>query len=64
MRQMGLTEYCQDIHQIDSARLIEQFQNLERERNAIRATIAEDVERSQALLEEQYDRLFGVGQGQ
>ena len=64
MRQMHLTEYCHDIHQIDAAQLIEQFQSLEQNRDAIRTTIAHGVEQAQASLDEQYAELFGVGNRQ
>ncbi len=53
MRQMDLTEYCHDIHQIDAARLIEQFQSLEQN-----VTRSEPRSRRRGtgagLLEEQY----------
>ncbi len=64
MRQMQLTEYCHDIHQIDAAQLIEQFQSLEQNRDAIRTTIAHGVKQAQASLDEQYAELFSVGNRQ
>ena len=30
--EVDLSEYCQDIHELDATRLLEQFQKLERER--------------------------------
>ena len=36
MRQMGLSDYCHDIHQMDADRLIGQFRKLEQEREAVK----------------------------
>jgi polysaccharide pyruvyl transferase WcaK-like protein len=58
MRQMKLSAYCHEIHEMDAARLIEQFQLLEQDEDAIRSTIADGVSRARAALDEQYDRLF------
>ena len=64
MRQMKLTEYCQDIHKIDAPWLIAQFERLERDREAIQLTVTQGVEQARAKLEEQYDRIFpGVSSG-
>ena len=60
MRQMGLSEYCHEIHQIDSDELIAQFSQLERNRDAVKRSIAAAVEWAQAALDDQYDALFGA----
>lgn len=61
MSHMGLSEYCQDIRRLDSRRLIEQFQTLERNRVPVEHAIGEKVEESRRALEEQYDLLFAHG---
>ena len=58
MRQMELSEYCHDIHGMDSARLIEQFELMEQNQDAIRTTIADGVSHARVALDEQYGRLF------
>lgn len=60
MRQMGLSEYCHEIHQIDADELIAQFCQLERNRDDVKRSIAAAVEWSQAALDDQYDALFGA----
>jgi polysaccharide pyruvyl transferase WcaK-like protein len=58
MEQMKLSEYCQDIHDIDVDRLVGQLQHLERNRDAVTQTIAEGVHAARAALDEQYELLF------
>ena len=60
MRQMNLAEYIHDIHEIDADRLIEQFQILERNAEAVGRTIAAGVSDARAALDEQYGRLFAA----
>jgi polysaccharide pyruvyl transferase WcaK-like protein/SAM-dependent methyltransferase len=59
MQQMGLSEYCHEIHRIDSDELIAQFQQLEHNRETVTRTIAAGVARARAALDEQYDVVFG-----
>jgi chemotaxis protein methyltransferase CheR len=59
MRQMKLSEYCHEIHQMDADRLIWQFCELEQNREAVKRTIAQGVDEARAALDEQYDFLFG-----
>ena len=58
MRQMKLSEYCHEIHQMDADRLIGQFRKLEQNREAVKRTIAQGVDEARAALDEQYDILF------
>jgi polysaccharide pyruvyl transferase WcaK-like protein len=58
MRQMKLSEYCHDIDNMDTNRLIVQFQKLEQNRQAVKRTIGHGVDEARAALDEQYDLLF------
>jgi polysaccharide pyruvyl transferase WcaK-like protein len=58
MSEMDLSDYCQDIDQLDSETLIEQFQELERNRNAVKRTIEQKVAETRRSLDEQYELLF------
>jgi polysaccharide pyruvyl transferase WcaK-like protein len=60
MRQMNLSEYCHGFHEIDAYRLIEQFEMLEQNAEAVQRTIATGVRDARAALDEQYDRLFAA----
>jgi chemotaxis methyl-accepting protein methylase len=59
MRQMQLAEYCHEIHRMDTDRLIGQFRKLERNREAVKRTLAQGVDEARAAVDEQYDFLFG-----
>ena len=61
MRKMNLSEYCHEIHQMDTQRLITQFRELERNREAVRRTISHGVDEARVALDEQYDLLFARG---
>lgn len=58
MRDMELSEYCHEIHEMDTDRLIEQFQRLEQSRAEITRTIVRGVGEARAAVDEQYDLLF------
>ena len=58
MRQMKLSRYCHDIDHMDADRLIDQFRNLEQDREAVTRTIGQGVDEARASLDEQYDLLF------
>jgi polysaccharide pyruvyl transferase WcaK-like protein len=58
MRQMKLSEYIHEIHQMDADRLIGQFGKLEQNREAVKRTIGDGVAEARAALDEQYDLLF------
>jgi polysaccharide pyruvyl transferase WcaK-like protein len=58
MRQMGLSDYCHELDQIDAETLIEQFQRLERNGETVKRTIGLGVDEARTALDEQYDLLF------
>ena len=58
MEQMGLSEYCHDINQMNAGRLIEQFQDLERNAEKLKPVIRQKVEQSRKALDEQYRLIF------
>lgn len=58
MRQMKLSDYCHEIHQMDTDTLIGQFCKLEQNREAVKRTIAQGVDEARAALDEQYDVLL------
>lgn len=58
MRHMDLSEYCLDIHGLDTNRLIEQFQKLEQNQEAVKRTIADGLADARTALEHQYEIVF------
>jgi polysaccharide pyruvyl transferase WcaK-like protein len=58
MSEMGLAEYCHDINHIDADRLIEQFQDVERNAEKLKPVIRQKVEQSRKSLDEQYNVIF------
>ncbi len=58
MSDMGLAEYCHDINHMNAGRLIEQFQDLERDAHKLRPVIRQKVEESRKALDEQYSLIF------
>ncbi len=44
MSEMGLAEYCHDINHMNADRLIEQFQDLERDAEKLRPMIRQKAE--------------------
>jgi polysaccharide pyruvyl transferase WcaK-like protein len=58
MNQMGLSEYCHDIDDMNVDRLIAQFQELKQHREGVRRIVTESVEEAREALDEQYDLLF------
>jgi polysaccharide pyruvyl transferase WcaK-like protein len=58
MSQMGLAEYCQNINQLEAARLIEAFSQLQQNADSIRRTIREKAGAWRDTLDEQYRRIF------
>jgi polysaccharide pyruvyl transferase WcaK-like protein/glycosyltransferase involved in cell wall biosynthesis len=58
MRQMGLSEYCQDINCLNADRLIEQFCNLERNAERLRSLIKQKTEEFRRALDDQYKLIF------
>jgi polysaccharide pyruvyl transferase WcaK-like protein len=58
MSEMGLAEYCHDIRRMDAGRLIEQFQDVQRNAGTLRQLIREKVEQARKALDEQYALIF------
>ncbi len=58
MNEMGVSEYCHEINQMNADTLGRQFQELVRNAEEVRHTIKQRVEESRAALDEQYDLLF------
>jgi len=58
MQDMGLQRYCQDIHQLNADRLIEQFCQLEKNAASLKQMIREKVDDCRAALDEQYRLIF------
>ncbi len=58
MEEMGLSAYCHDINHMDAGRLIEQFQDLERNAEKLKPAIRQRVEQSRRALDEQYSVIF------
>lgn len=58
MSHMGVSEYCQDINRLSVERLIEQFRDLEKNAEKLKALIKHKTEESRKALDEQYDCIF------
>jgi polysaccharide pyruvyl transferase WcaK-like protein len=58
MSQMGLAEYCNDINCLDAGRLIEQFQDVERNAEKLKLVIRQKTEQFRKALDEQYSLIF------
>jgi polysaccharide pyruvyl transferase WcaK-like protein len=58
MRQMELSEYCQDINHLNTDRLIEQFCDLERNAKRLRPLIKDKTEEFRRALDKQYNCIF------
>lgn len=54
MSQMGLSEYCQDINELQAEKLIEQFCRLQQNADVLRGKVGERVKACQNALDEQY----------
>jgi polysaccharide pyruvyl transferase WcaK-like protein len=58
MEEMGLSAYCQDINHMNADRLIEQFQDVERNAEKLKPVIRQKVEESRKALDEQYSLIL------
>ena len=58
MSEMGLSQYCHDINHMNADRLMEQFQDVERNAEKLKLVIRQKVEQSRKALEEQYRLIF------
>ncbi len=64
MSDMGLSQYCQDIHSLDVEKLIEQFRDLVRRQPEVNSLIRRKTEEVRKALDEQYAFIFSeVGLG-
>jgi len=62
MSQMGLSEYCQDINDLQAGKLIEQFCQLEKNAGSLRPMIKQKAEGCRKALDDQYNLIFqGLG---
>lgn len=59
MSDMGLSEYCQDINQMNADALIAKFEALVRHADELEHTVGQRVEDARRALDEQYEILFG-----
>jgi polysaccharide pyruvyl transferase WcaK-like protein len=60
MKRMGLSAYTQDMSDLDVDRLIEQFRELEKNAEALRASVRRRSEESRTQLDEQYRVIFDL----
>jgi polysaccharide pyruvyl transferase WcaK-like protein len=58
MTEMGLSDYCHDINHMNADRLIEQFQDVERNAEKLKTVIRQKVEEARKALDEQYNLIF------
>jgi len=58
MSQMGLSDYCQDINDLQADRLIEQFCQLEKNAGNLRRMIRQKAEGCRKALDHQYNLIF------
>jgi polysaccharide pyruvyl transferase WcaK-like protein len=58
MSEMGLSEYCQDIHRLDVERLIDQFCDLTNNTEKLKTLIQQRTEQCRRTLDEQYLTIF------
>ena len=58
MEEMGLSDYCHDINDMNADRLMAQFQDMERNAEKLKAVIRQKVEQSRKALDEQYSLIF------
>jgi polysaccharide pyruvyl transferase WcaK-like protein len=59
MIDMGLSEYCQDINQVNADALVAKFEALVQQADEVKRMVGERVEEARCALEEQYEVLFG-----
>ena len=58
MKQMEMSDYCQDINHLNADKLIEQFYNLENNAERLRRLIRHKTEEFRRALDEQYNCIF------
>jgi polysaccharide pyruvyl transferase WcaK-like protein len=57
MRDVGLPDYCHDVHEMNAERLLEQFQALEAHAASVAASTEARVEAYRRALDQQYESL-------
>jgi polysaccharide pyruvyl transferase WcaK-like protein len=60
MSDMGLSEYCQDINQVNADALVAKFEALVQHADEVERLIAQRVEEARRALDEQYEVLFEI----
>lgn len=58
MSEMGMGEYCHDINHMNAGRLIEQFQDMEKNAERLKPVIRQKVEQFRKALDGQYTLIF------
>jgi polysaccharide pyruvyl transferase WcaK-like protein len=58
MSEMGLSEYCHDINHMNAGKLIEQFQDMEKNAEKLKPVIRQRVGQLREALDEQYNLIF------
>ena len=58
MAEMGLSDYCHDINHMNAGRLIQQFQDVERNAEKLKPVIRQKVEQARKALDEQYSLIL------
>jgi polysaccharide pyruvyl transferase WcaK-like protein len=61
MSEMGLSQYCQDIHHLDVEKLITQFSDLVKKQDELKPLIKQKTEEFRRTLDEQYAVIFNDG---
>jgi polysaccharide pyruvyl transferase WcaK-like protein len=59
MSDMGLSEYCQDVNEVNTDALVAKFEALVQHADEVDRMIAQRVEEARRALDEQYEVLFG-----
>ncbi len=54
----GSGKYCHDINRMSAARLIEQFQDLEKNAEELKPVLRQRAEQSRKALDDQYNLVF------
>jgi hypothetical protein len=59
MSDMGLSDYCQDVNEVNADALVAKFEALVQHADEVDRMIAQRVEEARRALDEQYEVLFG-----
>ena len=58
MNEIGLSDYCQDIHQLDVDRLVEQFCSVEKNADNLKLLMKQKTQEYRLALDDQYKLIF------